>query len=530
MEGCEMGERIRIGAAAVCLDTGRVRAGDGRETSLRPKTTELLRVLVAQRDRVITKDALFSAVWPGVSVVEDSLVQCVSEIRAALGEPDRDRLQTLPKRGYRLAPDTDPGSRETAHAMAAPAAVETQPASVLVLPFEDLSEPANQGHFADGMTEDIIAELTRWREVQVVSRSSANALKGRANDVRAVAAEMRVRYVLEGTVRRSGDRLRITAQLIDGQTVTSVWADRFDQTGDDVLALQDAVTERLLHSLIGAHGVIVRSDMRKAWRKAEVDLCEYDYALRSRDHFYRRTPQDNARAIAICREGRQKFPHSGLLKILEGWNHFLLSQYGVVEAHEAVLAMQESARLVEEGMGDPALPALGQRTGLWLKAHLEVFFKRDYAAARRHAFAVVETYPNDTDGLFWMSEMIGYAGDRKTARQWLTKALALNRYPEDYKLAVVMELNYLEGRYEDALAFRDQIKKLDFATAPQLAASLVALGRVTEAQTLMQAFSRDAPWFTPADLRVSRPYRDASVVDTMLERLAEAGWPPKELR
>jgi TolB-like protein/tetratricopeptide (TPR) repeat protein len=520
-----MGERIRIGTASVCLDSGWVCAGDGREASLRPKTVDLLRVLAAQRDTVITKDALFSAVWPGVLVVEDSLVQCVSEIRAALGAGDRDRLQTLPKRGYRLASEPDQRSSETGYLVADAAAVESQPASILVLPFEDLSEPANQGHFADGMTEDIIAELTRWREVHVVSRSSANGLKGRAVDVRAVAAEMRVRYVLEGTVRRSGDRLRITAQLIDGQTATSVWADRFDQTGDDVLALQDAVTARLLHSLIGAHGVIVRSDMQKAWRKAEVDLCEYDYALRSRDHFYRRTPQDNARAIAICREGRQRFPHSGLLKIQEGWNHFLVSQHGVVEAHEAASAMQEAARLVEEGMDDPALPAGGRRIGLWLQAHLEIHLKRDYDAARRHAFAVVETYPNDTDGLFWMSEMIVYAGDRKTARQWLAKALALNRYPDDYKLAVLIELEYLEGRYEDALAYRDQVKNLDFATAPQLAAALVALGRMAEAQALMQAFSRDAPWFTPADLRVSRPYRDMSVVDTMLERLAQAGWP-----
>jgi TolB-like protein len=516
-----MRERIRIGTAAVCLDTGRVRSGDGRETSLRPKTTDLLRVLAAQRDTVITKDALFAAVWPGVLVVEDSLVQCVSEIRAALGAPDRDRLQTLPRRGYLLASDTEPGASETASLAAEPTAVESLPASVLVLPFEDLSEPANQGHFADGMTEDIIAELTRWREVQVVSRSSANALKGRAVDVRAAAADMRVRYVLEGTVRRSGDRLRITAQLIDGQTATSVWADRFDQTGDDVLALQDAVTARLLHSLIGAHGVIVRSDMQKAWRKAEVD-----YALRSRDHFYRRTPQDNARAIAICREGRQRFPHSGLLKIQEGWNHFLVSQHGVVEAHEAVSAMQEAARLVEEGMDDPALPAGGRRIGLWLQAHLEIHLKRDYDAARRHAFAVVEAYPNDTDGLFWMSEMILYAGDRTTASRWLTTALALNRYPEDYKLAVVIELDYLEGRYKEALAYRDQIKNLDFATAPTLAAALVALGGVDEARTLMQTFSCDAPWFTPADLRVSRPYRDATVVDMMLRRLAEAGWPP----
>ena len=522
-----MGERIRIGTAAVCLDTGWVRAGDGRETSLRPKTTDLLRVLAAQRNTVFTKDALFSAVWPGVTVVEDSLVQCVSEIRAALGAPDRDRLQTLPRRGYRLASDPDSGSGETGPLPTGPAAVDNLPASLLVLPFKDLSDDKYLRHFADGMTEDIIAQLTRWRQVYVVSRSSANSLVGRAVDVRTVAAEMRVRYVLEGTVRRSGDRLRITAQLIDGQTATSVWADRFDETGDDLLALQDAVTARLLHSLIGINGVIVRSDMRKAWRKAEVDLCEYDYAMRSRYHLIRQTPQDIARAIEICREGLRKLPHSGVLKIMQGWNHLLMNLYGVVKAREAASALEEVERLVEEGMSDPALPAAAKRTGRWLQAHVEVHHKRDYDAARRHAFAVVEAYPNDTDGLFLMARVMLYAGDRTKARQWLTTALALNRCPDDYKLAVVIELDYLEGRYEDGLAYRDQIKNLDFATAPTLAAALVALGRVAEAQTLMQTFSRDAPWFTPADLRVSRPYQDVLVVDTMLERLAEVGWPPE---
>ncbi|MGS5087068.1 winged helix-turn-helix domain-containing protein [Hydrogenophaga sp. A37] len=522
-----MGEPVRIGAATVFFGTGRVRAGDGRETLLRPKTIELLRVLTAQRDTVITKDALFAAVWPGVSVVEDSLVQCVSEIRSALGATDRDRLQTLPKRGYRLASEPDQEPRAMNTLAGETEAVDSLPASILVLPFKDLSESVNQGHFADGMTEDIIAELNRWREVHAVSHSLANISKGHAIDVRAVAAEMRVRYVLEGTVRRSGDRVRITAQLIDGKTATSVWADRFDETGDDVLALQDAVTTRLLHSLIGINGVIVRSEMRKAWRKTEGDLCEYDYAMRSRYHFFRRTPQDTARAIEICREGLQKLPRSGVLKIMQGWNHLLMNQYGVVKANEASSSMEEAARLLEEGMSDPALPVTAKRTGLWLQAHVEVHYKRDYGAARRHAFAGVEAYPNDTDGLFLLAKVILYAGEWKTARQWLNAALARDRNPKDYKLAMVVVLDYLEGRFEDALAYRDRITNLEFATAPELAASLVALGRVADARTMMERFRRDAPWFTQADLRTSRPYQDASVLDTMLERLAQAGWPPK---
>jgi TolB-like protein len=520
-----MGDPIRIGAAVVCFDTGRVRAGDGRETLLRPKTADLLRVLAARRDTVITKDALFETLWPGVSVVEDSLVQCVSEIRAALGKQDRDRLQTLPKRGYRLVSEPDQAPQAMNSLAAETVAVESQPASILVLPFKDLSESESQGLFAVGVTDDIVAQLIRWRQVNVVSRRLANSMGEHTVDIRAVAAEMRVRYVLEGTVRRSGNRLRITAQLIDGQTATSVWADRFDETGDDVLALQDAVTTRLLHSLIGINGVIVRSDMRKAWRKGEVGLSEYDYAMRSRYHFFRHTPHDTARAIEICREGLQKLPHSGVLKLMQGWNHLQMNQFGTVKAIEAGSPMGDVQRLSEEGMSDPALPAAAKKTGLWLQAFVEVHLHRDHEAARRHAIAVVEAHPNDTDGLFLMAKVMAYAGDLKTARQWLTTALARHRRPEDHYLAIAVLLDYLEGRFEDALAYQDRIRDLAFVTAPELASSLVSLGRVAEARTMMEKFGRDAPWFTPADLRSSRPFQDASVLETMLECLAEAGWP-----
>lgn len=556
--------RIAVGGATVDLGAGVVRAVDGRETVLRPKTAEMLRTLASRRGKVLSKDALFDSVWPGIAVVEDNLVQCVSEIRAALGGADRGALRTLPKRGYvldaaetrakqvRILPPTGSGRVWVATALggaavfavvvalrgalppagpvpaafdtavaAEAAAVDALHASVLVLPFEDLSERGDLGHFADGMTEDLIAELSRWREVRVIARNSANTFRGQAVDVREAAAAMGVRYVLEGSVRRVGDRLRLTAQLIDGATGQSLWADRFDEIGPNILALQESIIARLLQTLIGTHGAITQSDTDKAWRKATVELDEYDFVLRGHDLFYRYTKEDNAKAIEIWRAGRRKFPRSGLLAIKEGWGHIQEAQFGYVEDTDAAYA--EAARLADEGLRDPELAAAGLRFGLWLQVYVDVLYRRDYAAAVRHASAVTEAFPFDTEGLFWMADMMNLTGELELSRQWVTTALARDRAAPGPMLAVAMDLAYLEGRYEDAVALSDRIEPLDLVPRLTLAASLVELGRLDEARNVLDAVNRDFPGETHASVMSYRPYRDPRVNATMFARLAEAG-------
>jgi len=561
----------------VCFDptTGILCGSDGRPRPLRAQSAQVLAVLAARPNDIVTKEEVFASVWPGVSVTDDSLTQCIADIRKAIG--DIDRTVVVPARTIRAArgeadrgPVLDPAgtgiTRRLVAALAqlrrprlliavtvvaviaallvlwpsrpdAPvavsgfqaavaaetAAVDALHASVLVLPFEDLSEAGDLEHFADGMTEDLIAELSRWPEVRVIGRNSANTFKGKAVDLRDAAATMRVRYVLEGSVRRIGKRLRVTAQLVDGTTGVGIWAERFDETGADVLTLQSAVIDRLLQTLIGTHGVIAQSDTDKAWAKAAVDLDEYDYLLRGHSLFYRRTPQDNAAAIEVWREGRRKFPDSGLLAIKEGWGHFSAGQFGWVEDTDAAFAM--AARLVDEGLRDPALPAAGHRFGLWLQAHVDVFYRRDHAAARRNARAVVAAFPYDAEGLFWMAEMMNFADELALSREWVTTALARDRDPGDYALGIAIDLAYLEGRFEDAIAFQDRVGHFDPTNLPSLAASLVALGRVDAARDLLRGFSRDFPDVTPAVLNAARPHRDPAVMPKMLAQLAEAGWP-----
>lgn len=395
-------------------------------------------------------------------------------------------------------------------------------ASIIVLPIDDLSGDASLGYFADGMTEDVITELARWRDIRVVARNSALKYKGKPVDVRDVAGEMGVRYVLEGSVRRSGDKIRISAQLIDGTTGHHVWAERFDEAGTDVLALQDRVTDRIVATLGGNQGVIREDEYHQAWSKADVDLDEYDYYLRGHDLFYRYTPKDNARAIAIWEEGLAKYPDSGLLKVKLGWGHHIAGRYAWVDDPQAALA--SAHRLVEEGLADPDLPAAGYRFGLWLRSTSNIYYKRDYEAAVRDAKTAVASFPYDTETLFWMSRNAAMAGEIDLADEWIETALDRDVRPHPRYFGVVGRLRFAQGRYEEAIAafmkMRPNAERICY-----LAASHAALGDMAKARAYAKELLEKFPDMTPDFVRGLSPFRDQAVPDRLLAQLAVAGWP-----
>src|SRR5262249_10386771 len=233
------------------------------DIALRRKSFELLRYLVENPDRVVTKEELLKAIWPDVVVTDESLTQCVSEVRQAIGDSKQAIIATVPRRGYRFAA---PVLRVAASARAAaPGTAGVSPAlleragetpavpdrmgdrpSVAVLPFANLSGDAQQDYLSDGITEDITTELSRFSELMVIGRNSAFQYKGKAVDLRQIGRELSARYLLEGSVRRSGDRIRITAQLIDAATGAHRWAERYDRELIDVFAVQDEVVRGIV--------------------------------------------------------------------------------------------------------------------------------------------------------------------------------------------------------------------------------------------------------------------------------------------
>src|SRR5215469_3806556 len=223
-----------FGRFTLNLDRGALLA-DGAERTLRPKSFALLRHFVENPGRLINRDEIMASVWPGVFVTDDSIAQCVSDIRRALGDSDQSLLRTLPRRGFLFASPNSSGAEPKGLGPTAGADLATPSVlplldkpSIAVLPFQNMSGDPEQEYFADGMVEEITTVLSRIRWLFVIARNSSFTYKGQAVDVTQVGRELGVRYVLEGSVRKAGGRVRITAQLIDALTGTHLWADRFD--------------------------------------------------------------------------------------------------------------------------------------------------------------------------------------------------------------------------------------------------------------------------------------------------------------
>ncbi|TGP13129.1 transcriptional regulator, partial [bacterium M00.F.Ca.ET.227.01.1.1] len=209
------------------------------------RAVALLQLLIQNAGQPVSKDALIDAGWGGSAIADNNLTVQIAALRRTLADAANvaDWIETLPRRGYRYvgpAVATNvPDASAAVRAGSAPSLPEKP--SVAVLPFSNLSGDPQQEYFADGMVDDIITGLARIKWLFVIARNSTFSYKGRAVDVKQVGRELGVRYVLEGSVRKAGHSVRVTAQLIDASTGTHIWAERYDRSSDDIFALQDEI-------------------------------------------------------------------------------------------------------------------------------------------------------------------------------------------------------------------------------------------------------------------------------------------------
>ena len=293
--------QFRLDARAEILFRG------GTPVALGQRAVALLRTLVERPGLPVAKDALIAAAWPGLSVEESNLTVQIGAIRRVLGEePDgRDWIETLPRRGYRfVGPEVTRQEGTDALAASLPRKLPDRP-SLAVLPFQNMSDDRQQEYFADGVVEDIITGLSRIRWLFVIARNSSFIYKGRPIEVKHVGRELGVRYVLEGSVRRSGDRLRITAQLVEAETGTHLWAESYDRQLDDIFAVQDELTM----SVIGAiEPTLRKAEIERIKRRRPENLDAYDLLLRALPLLYSAMPADVAEAIPLLENALEMEP------------------------------------------------------------------------------------------------------------------------------------------------------------------------------------------------------------------------------
>ena len=276
------------------------------------RAVAVLRALLERPGVPVSKDALMQAAWPGLAVEEGNLTVQIAALRRVLeSEPDGESwIETLPRRGYRFIgpiarPDELPASTA---ARAGPAPPLPDKLSIAVLPFQNMSEAPDQDYFADGMVEEIITALSRIRSFLVIARNSSFTYKDRAVDVRQVGKELGVSYVLEGSVRRDRNRIRINAQLLDASSGAHLWADRFDGTIEDVFELQDNVA----FSVAGAiEPTLEKEEYRRSVRRPTDDLTAYDLYLQARFTRLSANKEGTMRALEVVGRALERDPNYG---------------------------------------------------------------------------------------------------------------------------------------------------------------------------------------------------------------------------
>jgi len=277
--------------AGFSLDTDRreLRHGDGL-LRLEPKAFDLLAYLIANRERVVSKDDLLAAVWNGRIISESSLTTCVNAVRKAIDDNGKAQrlIKTLQRKGFRFVADVREernsryaGVGEISLDASKPALALPEKPSIAVLPFLNLSGDPEQEYFTDGVTEDIITELSRFHSLFVIARNSSFSYKGKSPDVRLVGRELGVRYVLDGSIRKSTNRIRMTGQLTDTLTGNHIWAERYDRVVEDIFTVQEELTRAIVAAI---EPQIEATEQLKVTRRRPSNLSAYEIAIQARAH------------------------------------------------------------------------------------------------------------------------------------------------------------------------------------------------------------------------------------------------------
>ena len=316
------------------LDTDRRELKRGsKPVAVEPQVFDLLVHLVENRDRVVSKDDLIASVWGGRIVSDSTLTTRINAARRAVGDSGEKQklIRTIARKGLRfvgavqIQPDGDEpapaavrtGKDSREPTRAAPLPLSDRPA-IAVLPFTNMTGDSGQEYFSDGISEDIITALSKLRWFLVISRNSSFIYKGKSVHMQRVAEELGVRYVMEGSVRRRGDRVRITAQLNDVASGSHIWAERYDRELADVFAVQDEITETVVAAI---EPKLYAAENFRATRKPPDSMDAWDLLMRALSQFWRVTRTDNAAAQALLEKAVAIDPNYGRALGMLAYSH-----------------------------------------------------------------------------------------------------------------------------------------------------------------------------------------------------------------
>jgi len=494
----------------------------GESVAVEPQVFDLLTYLVENRDRVVTKDDVIAAVWGGRIVSESTLTSRINSARKALGDSgDEQRLiRTIARKGFRFVGDVHLDAKPSGAADGEPRrAVLPAPdrPAIAVLPFTNMSGEPEQEYFSDGISEDIITALSKLRWFLVIARNSSFIYKGKAVHLKQVAEELGVRYVLEGSVRKDGDRVRITAQLNDVVTGSHIWAERYDRELAGVFAVQDEITEAIVAAI---EPQLYAAENFRAQRKPPDSMDAWDLVMRALSHYWRVTRQDSVVAEALLEKAIAIDPHYGQALGVLATSYMFTAHMGWIDLAKAIEIAERSAHAaLQADSEDPwAHNAL---------AHVYLFTGR-YDDSIAEFEVALRLNPNFALAQGYYGLSLSYSSRWQEANEAARRALRLS--PRDPFSAVYMGIaayaEFLGRNYDEAMRLcREAIRqRSDFVGALRvLTAAAGMAGQIDVAKTALKDLQRAQPNISCAWIASNMPIRHGADRDHYLEGFRRAG-------
>ena len=425
-----------------------------------------------------------------------------------------------PIRVHRILLGEGPGRPEPASVSSTkpPLALPDKP-SIAVLPFQNMSGDPEQEYFADGMVEEIITALSRIRWLFVIARNSSFTYKSQAIDVKRIGRELGVRYVLEGSVRKAGQRVRITAQLIDALSGTHLWADRFDGALEDVFELQDKVA-------LSVAGIIEptlrQAEVERARRKRPESLDAYDLYLRALPFAYTSMPEEADKALGFLEQAIRLEPDFAVGHAMIAWSHEQRYLRGGLLEEAKAKALRHARLAIAAGSDDVTALAI---------AGLVIGFldPRDYTTALDAFDRSLALSPSSALALGFSAVTRAWRGESEIAIEQAEQALRLSPFDplSNIRHMAIAIAHFVAGRFEEAAAAANRAAQAHPRFSPPYwmrAAALARLGRIDEAEAVAQQLLKVQPQFTISSI-TSAPFANREILDALGDALRRVGLP-----
>jgi len=392
---------------------------------------------------------------------------------------------------------------------------ERERPSIVVLPFANMSGEPEQNFFVDGLTEDIITELSRFRQLFVISRNSSFVYQGKAVNVRDVAHELGVQYVLEGSARKAGSRVRVTVQLIDAETDRHVWAERYDRQLEDIFAIQDELTTSIVGIL---HGRVEDATYERAKRKPPENMLSYEYVLTGKRLHHRSERAANAEALSLMDRALALDPNYAHAR---AWRGCILGQAAVngwckdfKETIAEVSKEMQTALVLDENDSDVhrILAAIN-------------IIRKDFDKALHHQQRALSLNSNDDLVVVQQGEILTWLGQPEEGIEWIKKAMRLNPYHPERFWSHLGRAYFVAHRYLEAIEAFKHISSPDQTHHAFLAACYVQMGDAVMANGHAAEVLRRVPDFSVSRYLTTLHYKDSADVNHHRDALLRAGLP-----